>query len=123
MAATRSYSSNGLRAYSVPALLKTPYNLSIETNGFKTVHLNGVVIEVNQRARLHFGLTTGSKTDIMTVLGTASLLNTSDASVSTLIGNRFVENIPFEWAELQLPHRSCTGGGANADQFVRTETV
>ncbi len=40
-------------------------------------------------------LTIGSTTEIVTVQGSAPLLNTSDASVSTLIGNRFVENLPL----------------------------
>src|SRR5258708_16387698 len=91
-AATRTVSSNQQGEYSVPALLPGPYNITIEANGFKTVHQNGVVVEVDQRARLDFALTVGSNTESITVQGSAPLLNTSDASVSTLIGNRFVEN-------------------------------
>jgi hypothetical protein len=48
------------------------------------------VVEVDQRARLNFALTIGSNA----VQGSAPLLNTSDASVSTVIGNRFVETCP-----------------------------
>jgi len=50
---------------------------------------------VDQRARLDFALTIGSNAESVTVEGTAPLLNTSDASVSTVIGNRFVENMPL----------------------------
>ena len=75
----------------MPAVIPGLYNLTIEANGFKTIHLDGVVIEVNERARLDFALTTGSKTDNITVFRSAPLLN---ASVSTLIGNRFVEICP-----------------------------
>jgi hypothetical protein len=64
-------------------------------NGFKTIHLDGMAIEVNERARLDFALTTGSKMDNITVLGSALLLNISDLSASTLIGNRFVDNMPL----------------------------
>ena len=63
--------------------------------GFKAIHVNVVIIEVYQRVRLDFALTIGHKTDSITVLGSALLLNTSDASVSTLIGNRFVDNMPL----------------------------
>jgi hypothetical protein len=52
------------------------------------------VVEVDQRARLNFALTIGSNAESITVQGTAPLLNTSDASVSTVIGNRFVETCP-----------------------------
>jgi len=92
---TRTVSSNQQGEYSVPALLPGPYNITIEANGFKTVHQNGVVVEVAQRARLDFTLTVGSNTESITVQASPPLLNTSDASVSTLIGNRFVENLPL----------------------------
>src|SRR6202163_2650271 len=94
-AATRTVSSNQQGEYSVPALLPGPYNITVEANGFKTVHQNDVTVEVDQRARLDFALTVGSNTESITVQGSAPLLNTSDASVSTLIGNRFVENLPL----------------------------
>jgi Carboxypeptidase regulatory-like domain/TonB dependent receptor len=93
--ATRTVSSNQQGEYSAPALLPGPYNLTVEANGFKTVHQNGVGVEVDQRARLDFVLTVGNNTETVTVQGSTPLLNTSDASVSTLIGNRFVENMPL----------------------------
>src|SRR6202453_2150881 len=93
--ATRTVSSNKQGEYSVPALRPGPYNLTIEANGFKTIHQTGVAVEVDQRAQLDFALTIGSNTESITVQGSAPLLNTSDASVSTLIGNQFVENLPL----------------------------
>ena len=92
---TRTVSSNQQGEYSVPALLPGPYNITIEANGFKAVHQNGIVVEVDQRERLDFALTVGSNTESITVQASAPLLSTSDASVSTLIGNRFVENLPL----------------------------
>ena len=53
------------------------------------------MVEVDQRARLDFALTIGGKQESITVEGSAPLLNTSDASVSNLIGNQFVENMPL----------------------------
>jgi hypothetical protein len=93
--ATRTVSSNQQGEYNVPALLPGPYNITVEANGFKTIHQNDVVVEVEQRARLDFSLTIGSNTESITVQGSAPLLNASDASVSTVIGNRFVENLPL----------------------------
>src|SRR2546425_12504978 len=55
-AATRTVFSNQQGEYSVPALLPGPYNITVEANGFKTVHQNGIVVEVHQRARLDFSL-------------------------------------------------------------------
>src|SRR5580698_3706672 len=61
--ATRTVSANGRGEYSVPALLPGPYNITVEANGFKTLHQNGVVVEVDQRAQLNFALAIGSATD------------------------------------------------------------
>src|SRR5229473_4757173 len=66
-AATRTVSSNKQGEYSVPALLPGPYNITVEANGFKTVRQNGVVVEVDQRARLDFALTVGNNTETVTV--------------------------------------------------------
>src|SRR3984885_912473 len=93
--ATRTVSSNGQGEYSAPALLPGAYNLTVDANGFKTLHQNGVVVEVDQRARLDFALTVGSATESISVQGSAPLLNAADASVSTVIGNQFVENLPL----------------------------
>src|SRR5260370_34342625 len=65
--ATRTVSTNKQGEYSVAALLPGPYNIAIEANGFKTIHQNGVVVEVDQRARLDFALTVGSKAETITV--------------------------------------------------------
>ena len=94
-AATRTTSTNQQGFYSVPALRPGPYNLTIEANGFATIHQNGVVLEADQQARLDFSLRVGSTTETITVEGSAPLLNTSDATVSTLIGNQFVDNMPL----------------------------
>jgi hypothetical protein len=93
--ATRDAVSNQQGLYSVAALPPGPYNITVEANGFKTIHQTGITIEANQNARIDFALTIGSRTDTITVQGSAPLLNTSDASVSTLIDNRFVENMPL----------------------------
>jgi len=92
---TRRVVSNQHGIYSVPALTPGSYDLTLEATGFKSVHQNGIVLEVDQRARLDFSLAVGSATESITVEGGAPLLSTSDASVGTVIGNRFVENMPL----------------------------
>src|SRR5271165_6164228 len=93
--ATRSTSTNQQGFYSVPALQPGPYNLMIEATGFATIHQTGMVLEANQQARTDFSLKVGGTTESITVEGEAPLLNTSDATVSTLIGNQFVGNMPL----------------------------
>jgi hypothetical protein len=94
-AATRTVFSNQQGEYSVPALLPGPYSVIIEAKGFNAIRQNGVKLHVNQRARVDFSLRVGGNTATVTVQGDAPLLNTADASVSTVIGDRFVENLPL----------------------------
>jgi hypothetical protein len=93
--AVRAVSSNQQGEYSVPALAPGAYDITIEAAGFKAFHQTGIVLEVDQRATLNFTLTVGNASESVTVEGTAPLVNTSDASVSTVIGNQFVENLPL----------------------------
>ena len=65
-AATRSVVSNQQGEYSVPALQPGTYEVTVEANGFKTIRQSGVVVEVDQRARLDFALTVGSAADTPT---------------------------------------------------------
>ena len=89
----------------------------------RSIHQSGILLEVDQRARLDFTLTVGSTSETITVEGSAPLLNTFDASVSTVIGNRFVENMPLERPQLQLADRTRAGSGVNAGQYLRTGPV
>ena len=93
--ATREIVSNHEGLYSVAALPPGFYDVVVEAAGFRSVHQTGIVLEVNQRATLDFSLSIGAATESITVEGSAPLLNASDASVSTVIGNRFVENMPL----------------------------
>ena len=51
----------------MPALPPGPYNITVEANGFKTVHQTGIVLEADQQARIDFALTIGSTTETITV--------------------------------------------------------
>src|SRR5580700_10885815 len=75
--ATRTVSSNQTGEYSEPAMLPGPYNITIDANGFAALHEHGVVVEVDQRARLDVTLTIGSNAEAVTVQGSAPLLNSS----------------------------------------------
>src|SRR5271165_6559145 len=93
--ATRGTSANQQGFYSIPALQPGPYNLAVEANGFATVHQTGIVLEADQQARLDVTLKVGGTIESITVEGSTPLLNTSDSTVSTLIGNQFVANMPL----------------------------
>src|SRR5271165_6152817 len=82
---TREVTSNQEGLYSIPALSPGSYDLTVEAIGFKSIHQNGILLEVDQRARLDFLLSIGPTSESVTVEGSAPILNSSDASVSTVI--------------------------------------
>ena len=79
----------------MPALQPGPYNITVEVNGFKTLHQTGIVVEADQQARMDFALTIGSRTETITVQGARRCSTPQTQPWSTLIGNQFVENVPM----------------------------
>jgi len=71
------------------------YRLEAEKTGFKKLIKPDVVLHVQDRLEIDFAMTLGAASETITVEGGAPLLNTQDGSVSTLVGNRFVENMPL----------------------------
>src|SRR6266849_8660456 len=72
-----------------------PYRLEIEKPGFKKLVKPDLTLHVQDAIELNFELTLGPASETVTVQAGAPLLNTTDATVSTLIDNRFVENLPL----------------------------
>jgi len=116
--ATREIISNHEGMYSVAVLPPGSYDLAVEAAGFRSIHQTGIVLEVNQRATLDFSLSIGAATESITVEGNALLLNESNASVSTVIGNRFVENMPLNGRSFSSLIQLAPGVGADAGEHL-----
>ena len=87
--------SNGSGQYYLASLPPGRYRIEVEKPGFNKSVEQDVVLHVQDALEINFELKVGSASETVTVEGGAPLLNTSDTSVSTLIDNRFVENIPL----------------------------
>jgi hypothetical protein len=99
--AKRTVLSSQQGVYSIPALPPGRYNLTVDADGFKTIHQNSVVVEVDQQARLDFTLEIGNKQESIVVEGSAPLLNASDGTVSTVVDRHFAENLPLNGRSFQ----------------------
>jgi len=71
------------------------YRMEVEKNGFKMVRLTGVTVNVQDNLEENFKLDVGPASETITVEANALDVNTTDATVSTLVDNRFVENMPL----------------------------
>jgi Carboxypeptidase regulatory-like domain len=81
--------------YSFPSLVPAGYSVSVEAPGFKTEVLTGIVLLVNQKARVDVHLQVGSVETKVEVTGEAPLVDTNSASVGTVIGQQQVVDLPL----------------------------
>jgi hypothetical protein len=96
-----SVRSNSAGMYFVPILPPGHYHLQISKQGFKTIIKPDVILNVQTAVALNFVLPIGSASQSITVEASSSLLNTTDATVSTVIDRKFVENIPLNGRSFQ----------------------
>jgi hypothetical protein len=87
--------TNGAGEYHLANLPPGRYRIEVEKTGFKKLVKPNVLLHVQDALEINFELKVGSASETVTVEGGAPLLDISGATVSTLIDNRFVENMPL----------------------------
>lgn len=98
---TRNAKSNESGSYSFPALSPGDYRLIVRAVGFQTIVREGIQLDVGENARLDFDLTIGSSQTTITVHGGPPLINTSDASVGTVIDRNLIDQMPLNGRGIQ----------------------
>lgn len=93
--------SNAAGIYLVPVLPPGTYHVQVSKPGFTTIIKPDVVLNVQTAMALNFALPVGATSESITVDASSSLLNTTDASVSTVVDLRFVQNIPLNGRSFQ----------------------
>jgi len=90
-----STTTNSEGIYLVPNLLPGSYRIQVSKIGFKTLIKPDIVLDVEAALAINFTLPVGAVSVTVTVKGGAPLVNTENATVSTVIDRRFVENLPL----------------------------
>lgn len=93
--------TNNTGLYSTSALKPGSYRISVSAPGFQTQIVNNVTLAVAAKATLDFVLHPGAVDQAITVDGSGLELNTTDATVSTVIDRQFVSNIPLNGRSFQ----------------------
>ncbi len=81
--------------YVVPNIPPGTYRIQVSNSGFKTIIKPDVVVHVQDALAMNFTLPIGAASEIVTVEGGAPLINTENASVSTVIDRSFVDELPL----------------------------
>jgi hypothetical protein len=93
--------TNGDGIYLLPTLQYGHYRINVNKQGFKQIELKDLTLDVAAIVTRNFHLELGAASDTITVEGNGLNVNTSDASVSTVISREFVDEIPLNGRTLQ----------------------
>jgi hypothetical protein len=93
---SRHTTTNKEGAFTVPQLDPGTYSLRAERSGFATTQVSDIVLNTNDRQSLQIKLQVGKKEDTITVeAGTIGKVDL-DASVKTVVDQRFIANMPLQ---------------------------
>src|SRR5215213_8319755 len=92
--ATRTTQSNAVGLYDFPALPPGTYKVKSELEGFRTVERD-LELQVQQTARVNFTLELGTISEMATVTAMSPLVETTNATIGTVIENRRIVELPL----------------------------
>jgi hypothetical protein len=87
--------------YVIPDLRPATYRLTIEKQGFRTVIQPSLQLYAQDAVNQNFALAIGLRTESITVRSNAVGLQTDSASVSTMVDQQFVDNMPLNGRSFQ----------------------
>lgn len=93
--------TNGEGLYVFPFLKPGNYLINVRKQGFRTVSVTGITLNVQDNLSRNFVLQVGSSAESITVTAEAANINTTDGSVSTVVDRQFVENLPLNGRSFQ----------------------
>lgn len=132
-AATFTATSDAAGDFAFNALQRGSYSAKVTANGFES-QVQALTLDVSQVQQLNFQLKAGSTSTTVTVTSAAPLVQTADSSLSTVINDRSLVDLPlngrnFSQLALLAPGvtRGAYGGilqgtGGNAEQLRYGDT-
>src|SRR5216684_1734833 len=93
--------TNGAGLYVFTGVHPGKYRVAAGAAGFKVLIKEGLVLHVQDELAENFALTLGTVSETVTVTADATRVNTTDASVSTVVDRNFAENLPMNGRSFQ----------------------
>ena len=87
--------TNNQGEFMLPGVIPGTYTLQIERDGFATTQVNGITLNLGDTKNLLIRMKVGSVAESVIVDASGLTLNTTDASVSTIVDQKFVANVPL----------------------------
>jgi hypothetical protein len=93
--------TNNEGIYSIVSVPPGSYRIQVSKAGFKTIIQSAITLNVLDARAINFELHVGAPSEIVTVEGGATLVDTESAAVSTVVDRQFAENLPLNGRSLQ----------------------
>ena len=87
--------SNDSGSYLVGALNPGEYRITAEAQGFKTEVINGIVLQVNQTARIDITMQPGLVVQHVEVTGVGPVINTENPEIGSVVEENRIVNLPL----------------------------
>ena len=97
----RQTTSNGDGYYEIGGIDPGKYDATVQAGGFKTLTRDEIVFHVGDKLRIDFRMQVGEASQQVEVDGSGQQINTTDASVGTVVDRQFVENMPLNGRSFQ----------------------
>ncbi|MCY4597683.1 MAG: carboxypeptidase-like regulatory domain-containing protein, partial [Bryobacterales bacterium] len=120
----RDFETDATGNYDIPGLQVGAYLVRAEAAGFQAVETE-ITLEISQTLRHDFQLPVGSLTETVSVLAEAPLLQTNDPTVSQVITNRQIVELPLNgrtFTDLALLVPGVTPRGQGLSMFGEAGT-
>jgi hypothetical protein len=93
--------TNNAGLYTFPNVRPGRYRMAVTVAGFKVVDVTDLIVNVQEHIEQNFRLQIGSVAESVTVSAGSPLVNTTDATVSTVVDRQFAENLPMNGRSFQ----------------------
>src|SRR5262249_4556008 len=114
--------SNPIGQYNLPGLTPGQYDLTIESRGFKKAEQKGLILQVDQNARIDVNLEVGQVTESIEIASEAPLVESQSATLGAVIDTQKILSLPlngrnFAQLALLVPGVNTGSGGGGAEGF------
>ena len=124
---TRTVVTGESGTYVFPLMTPGEYTLRAELEGFKTDLRTGLILQLNQKARVDFQLQVGALTESIEVSARGVILNTDDATLGNVVEQQRITELPLNgrnFANLAgLTPGVIKGISSNTNQYGRRDTA
>jgi Carboxypeptidase regulatory-like domain/TonB dependent receptor-like, beta-barrel len=116
--------TNAAGVYNLPRLPTSTYSVTVEASGFRTAVRPGIVLQLDQNARVNVALQLGATTQTVEVSGAPPILHTDSMQLSTVITSKINEDLPLATRNyVQLTLLAPGSTNPNPSEFTGPQTT